>query len=339
MIVLCKKATTTTDITLVPMADAAASHSGTRLGRLAGRLTVAPAFLADEKNHSALCATKPPFGLASDRGQLEAALRVGLNVSKNASAALNAGRSLQQICLHLAAVLERRTVGWSSKRGVAALYRSCAVVGSGGGLQGSGHGARIDRADAVFRFNNAPVAGFGADVGNRTTFMVGSHKPWITGVSRSGNRNEKPTPSSPGPHQVLYCFNAWLGSCFHAALHLGITRYPLMVNPLLVGRMQDEQRLSGATGRYVRPTTGLMGIGLALSLCSQTTLFGFGNATDPSEAASCLHYWVPPEACGWNQSRAEGNLMTGWNQSRYFSGRMGNHDWHAQWRVLSKSRT
>ena len=27
--------------------------------------------------------------------------------------------------------------------------------------------------------------------------------------------------------------------------------------------------------------------------------------------------------------------MTGWNQSRYFSGRMGNHDWHAQWRVLS----
>ena len=34
----------------------------------------------------------------------------------------------------------------------------------------------------------------------------------------------------------------------------------------------------------------------------------------------CQHYWDAPGRCH--------------NQTRYFSGRMGNHDWHAQWRVL-----
>ena len=47
-------------------------------------------------------------------------------------------------------------------------------------------------------------------------------------------------------------------------------------------------------------------------------LFGFGNDSDAGTSAACGHYWE----C----SR---------NQSRYFGGKSGYHDWHAQWRVLS----
>ena len=64
---------------------------------------------------------------------------------------------------------------------------------------------------------------------------------------------------------------------------------------------------------------------MAISHCSRVSLFGFGNASDAkiangtgNHASACGHYWE----C----SR---------NQSRYFGGKAGYHDWHAQWRVLS----
>jgi len=47
------------------------------------------------------------------------------------------------------------------------------------------------------------------------------------------------------------------------------------------------------------------------------TLFGYGNASAPADAAACNHYWECRH-----------------NQSRYFSGAQGNHDWHAQWRAI-----
>ena len=44
-------------------------------------------------------------------------------------------------------------------------YGSCAVVGSAGHLLGSGLGAQIDRAQVVWRFNEAPTTGFEQHVG------------------------------------------------------------------------------------------------------------------------------------------------------------------------------
>ncbi|XP_030833702.1 alpha-N-acetylgalactosaminide alpha-2,6-sialyltransferase 2-like isoform X2 [Strongylocentrotus purpuratus] len=49
---------------------------------------------------------------------------------------------------------------------------SCAVVGNGGILKGSGMGKEIDNHSMVFRVNNCLRRGFENDVGNRTTHYV-----------------------------------------------------------------------------------------------------------------------------------------------------------------------
>ena len=47
-------------------------------------------------------------------------------------------------------------------------YSTCAVVGSGGSLHGSGCGNDINRHDMIIRMNEPVLAGFEADVGNRS---------------------------------------------------------------------------------------------------------------------------------------------------------------------------
>mmetsp|Transcript_25860 Transcript_25860/g.63646 ORF Transcript_25860/g.63646 Transcript_25860/m.63646 type:complete len:473 (+) Transcript_25860:201-1619(+) len=59
------------------------------------------------------------------------------------------------------------TVPLSSRRAAALL--SCALVGSGSELLGSGLGPTIDQHDVVVRLNRAPVQGFERDVGSFTT--------------------------------------------------------------------------------------------------------------------------------------------------------------------------
>ncbi|RLN24652.1 hypothetical protein C2845_PM07G29330 [Panicum miliaceum] len=53
--------------------------------------------------------------------------------------------------------------------------RSCAVVGNSGILLRANHGALIDSHDAVFRLNNARIAGYAAHVGSKTNFFINSN--------------------------------------------------------------------------------------------------------------------------------------------------------------------
>ena len=89
--------------------------------------------------------------------------------------------------------------------------------------------------------------------------------------------------------------------------------------PALVAAMMQIQITSGGkSGGVVRPSTGLMGVGLALASCARVSLFGFGNDSDPGMQGHCNHYY---------------DCRT--NQTNYFAGRMGYHDWHGQWRALA----
>ena len=116
-------------------------------------------FLAQE-GVELLCADRPPFGLRGESNQLEA-LWAKLNASVEV-----ANRSRDTLCGLIAAQVRQRSASLAS-----ASYGNCAVVGSGGGLRGNGHGKAINGADAIFRFNAAPVARFARDVGSRTTLV------------------------------------------------------------------------------------------------------------------------------------------------------------------------
>ncbi|KAF7696816.1 alpha-N-acetylgalactosaminide alpha-2,6-sialyltransferase 6 [Silurus meridionalis] len=55
----------------------------------------------------------------------------------------------------------------------------CALVTSSSHVLGTGAGAEIDHAECVIRMNDAPTAGFEADVGNKTSLRVVAHSSVI----------------------------------------------------------------------------------------------------------------------------------------------------------------
>ena len=96
----------------------------------------------------------------------------------------------------------------------------------------------------------------------------------------------------------------------------------LLANPAFVAEVGAHQL--GQGGRGVRMiSTGLLGTAMAARLCGSVTLYGFGNGSDTSGAGVCGHYWE----CSRNHSKYR-------NQSKYFRGKGGYHDWQAHWRVL-----
>ena len=326
------------------------SGSGVGSGRSSGAAArrdalklSAPPFLHEEALE-ALCAQRPPFGLLADLSTLEGILH-GLGLPSEAAtrgtggvpnashsrhsrtAAAAAARS--EACRRLAAryAYDSPVVVGGGGRARGGAASRCAVVGSGGTLVGSGAGAAIDSHEVVYRFNLAPAGErWAGDVGTRTTFRL------FNGQSRAGARRVN---DSRGATHLLYCpFDRWLGKCLLsgvrwppkgavAAKGSDRPRHPrgtgswLLVNPVFSLRTAEQQWAHG--GRRGRmASTGLLGVALAAAACDHVTLFGFGNDSDAGTAATCAHYWE----C----SR---------NQSRYFGGKAGYHDWHAQWRVLS----
>lgn len=319
------------------------------------RLRTTAVWSADA-NEAELCEHKPPFGLldglgriqgilwnapnstlprggrvasASANGSTSPAIMSSSSGSGGGSGSSGAAAPLQKAdaeaayaaCIQLAHVLKTMT-----GRPQRPVHGSCAVVGSSGGLTGSGQGARIDSHDAVYRFNTAPVGGpYLADVGNRTSVWVASHIPWRSQARRLA-QFRGPSGGIDGDEvAALYCFNPWLGSCHvdamgnskRAVAHGG--RLPVLISPMVVRvLMQIQAAAGGKSGGALRPSTGLIGVGLALASCARVSLFGFGNDSDTRMQGHCNHYY---------------DCRT--NQTNYFAGRMGYHDWHGQWRALA----
>ena len=323
-------------------ADESASAAGG--GGAAARrraLNLSAPLLLHEESAAALCAHRPPFGLLAEKSTLDGHLK-GLGLRSEAAEAAGtaprggaaarsraAASARTAACTTLAAryVHDAPVVGGGGGRSAAAAAAAagrCAVVGSGGTLIGSGAGAAIDAHDVVFRFNLAPTGGqWAADVGTRTTHRL------FNGQSRA----RAPRVNASGAAHLLYCpFDRWVGKCLLSGVRWlpkgprgpeALAAHPrgtggwLMVNPVFSLQTAEQQWAHG--GRHGRmASTGLLGVAMAAAMCERVTLFGFGNDSDAGTSAACGHYWE----C----SR---------NQSRYFGGKSGYHDWHAQWRVLS----
>ena len=134
------------------------------------------------------------------------------------------------------------------------MYKTCAVVGSGGILLSQEFGRAIDEHDAVFRFNIAPARGFEPFVGSKTTIRL---------VNRlhAGFRESKSEITIQ-----------------HTTLAPTLSKY---VNS--VRRHPDLKNYAFDMAFYKRtldkklqqPTNGFFGMNLALELCEDVSIYGF----------------------------------------------------------------
>ncbi|XP_019726275.1 alpha-N-acetylgalactosaminide alpha-2,6-sialyltransferase 1-like isoform X2 [Hippocampus comes] len=175
----------------------------------------------------------------------------------------------------------------------------CAVVGSGGILNGSNMGKEIDAHDHVFRMNGAVVQGYEEDVGNKTTVYVHTAHSitmslylfkkygyksaphdegikyvmipegmrdfqWLQGLLR-GQRVEFGPYKSKRPR--TYYKGKYSESRFYV-LHQDFLRY-------VRNRFLRSPNLNKTYWAIVRPTNGAFTVFLALHTCDIVDAYGF----------------------------------------------------------------
>ncbi|XP_070777869.1 CMP-N-acetylneuraminate-beta-galactosamide-alpha-2,3-sialyltransferase 1-like [Enoplosus armatus] len=162
--------------------------------------------------------------------------------------------------------------------------RSCAVVGNSGNLKGSRYGRLIDVHDVIIRINLGHVKGYEADVGTRTTHRV--------------MYPESAMDLDNTTHLVLVPFKIldldWLTKAFTTGFY-GTSYAPvrskvkankdlvMVVNPAFMRYTHDMWLQK--KGRY--PSTGFMTLVLALHICDEVHVFGYGADKD----GNWSHYW------------------------------------------------
>lgn len=162
--------------------------------------------------------------------------------------------------------------------------RTCAVVGNSGNLRGSHYGRLIDHHASVFRINFGKTKGFEEDVGDRTT-----HRAMYPESAMSLDNST---------HLVLFPFKIkdleWLIGALttgsnvqsYAAVKRKISankNLVMVVNPAFLKYVHQSWLQS--KGRY--PSTGFMTVILALHICDEVSVFGFGADGD----GNWSHYW------------------------------------------------
>ncbi|XP_056274914.1 CMP-N-acetylneuraminate-beta-galactosamide-alpha-2,3-sialyltransferase 1-like [Pseudoliparis swirei] len=162
--------------------------------------------------------------------------------------------------------------------------KTCAVVGNSANLKKSHHGPLIDSQDVIIRMNRGRIKGFEADVGTRTTHHVM--------YPESALDLENTT------HLVLFAFKILDLEWVTKALSTGFSgrsyapirskikankNLVMVLNPAFM-RYVHEVWLQ-RRGRY--PSTGFMALVLALHMCDEVHVFGYGADSD----GNWSHYW------------------------------------------------
>ncbi|KAK7898792.1 hypothetical protein WMY93_019645 [Mugilogobius chulae] len=167
------------------------------------------------------------------------------------------------------------------------LCRTCAVVGNSGNLKGSNYGRQIDAHDVVIRMNMGRTAGYEVDAGSKTTHRVMYPE---SSMDLDGNNT----------HLVLVPFKImdlqWAAEALTTGFY-GRSYAPvkskikankslvMAVNPGFI-KYVHRSWLS-RRGRY--PSTGFMTLVLAMHICDEVNVFGFGA----DKNGNWNHYWEP----------------------------------------------
>ena len=181
-------------------------------------------------------------------------------------------------------------VGGGKRKRLPYDFTSCAVVGNGGILRANAVGPAIDSHAAVWRLNQAPTKGYERLVGKKTTFRV-LNKTWLAKYANRINKDWLPfetdvtlVNSRGNPGTVRGMFNLY-----------GPTATAPLRSRVRVADMHGA--VGAATSKAMRefrrqvrcgpmrktfhggntPSSGILTVLMALTLCKRTTVYGFGN--------------------------------------------------------------
>jgi beta-galactoside alpha-2,3-sialyltransferase (sialyltransferase 4A) len=144
--------------------------------------------------------------------------------------------------------------------------RICAVVGASRNLIGSRYGELIDAHDVVIRMNRAPTAGFESDVGVKTTH----HLMWPKDLEESEFNREAfllMTPITAGTEELFDRIRYLVKEDLR--WEPGRVR---IIHPEFVKYLDDNW--TNGQGSY--PSTGFVALMLAVHVCDEVDVFGFG---------------------------------------------------------------
>ncbi|XP_041707349.1 CMP-N-acetylneuraminate-beta-galactosamide-alpha-2,3-sialyltransferase 1 [Coregonus clupeaformis] len=163
--------------------------------------------------------------------------------------------------------------------------RTCAVVGNSGNLKGSHYGALIDSSDVIIRMNKAPTSGYEQDVGSRTTHHIMYPESAIDLDNTTS--------------LVLFPFKTldlqWLPGAITNGSHITFSYarlrakikankdLVLVLNPVFMKYVHEVWL--DYYGKY--PSTGFMALILALHICDEVNVYGFGKDRN----GNWHHYW------------------------------------------------
>ncbi|XP_040910391.1 ST3 beta-galactoside alpha-2,3-sialyltransferase 3b isoform X2 [Toxotes jaculatrix] len=179
--------------------------------------------------------------------------------------------------------------------------KKCIIVGNGGILFNKSLGSRIDDYDVVVRLNEAPVSGYGKDVGTKTTMRI----TYPEGAIQKPENYEKDS---------LFVFSAfkpqdfkWLKQMVFGEKLRGTEGFWKSVAHY-VPRKPSEMRIlnpyfiqeaafqfiglpfnNGLMGKGNIPTLGTVAITMALHNCDEVAVAGFGYDMNTPHAP--LHYY------------------------------------------------
>lgn len=177
--------------------------------------------------------------------------------------------------------------------------RRCVVVGSGGVLHHSQLGHHINQYDIIIRMNNAPVSGYESDAGSRTSLRL----LYPEAAPLLGHEYRNTSLIALVPFKSLDL--TWLsGVVTHTPLSWWskpwfwrkvVENIPLeprnfrIMNPDIMKRTSQVLQNYAQPPRKMVPTLGVCAVVLALQVCDEVSMAGFGY--DLSHPASRLHYY------------------------------------------------
>lgn len=146
----------------------------------------------------------------------------------------------------------------------------CAVVGASRNLRGSRYGELIDGHDVVFRVNRAPTAEFEVDVGGKTTH----HVMWPTALGPEQADRRAFLLMTPVTLHSKDVFGEIL-SLVEEGLPWEPSRVRI-IHPEFIKYVHEDWM----DGRGQFPSTGFIALMIAVHVCDEVDVFGFGANAD-----------------------------------------------------------